>query len=91
MQEMIVHRQGSKSDDFLAEIQGVQKVNEIKILGVIVSKSLSFEIYLDTKLRDTAQVLYALKVLKSHRLNKKWDVTKATFIPKVVLHASPVW
>ena len=39
---MIVYRQGSKPDEFPAEIQGVQRVKEMKILGVILSENLSF-------------------------------------------------
>ena len=56
---MIVYRQGSKPDEFPAEIQGVQRVKEMKLLGVIVSEHLSFKMHLDAIL---AQGLYALKV-----------------------------
>ena len=75
--EMIVYRQGSKPDAFPAEIQGVQRVKEMKILGVIVSENLSFKTHLDAKLKETAQGLYALKVLKSHGLKNEnlWDIT----------------
>ena len=89
---MIVYRQGSKPDEFPAEIQDVQRVKEIKILGVIVSDNLSFKMHLDAKLKETAQGLYALKKLKSHGLKYKnlWDITKATLVSKL-LYASPVW
>ena len=87
---MIVYRQ--KPEAFPAEIQGVQRVKEMKILGVIVSENLSFKTHLDAKLKETAQGLYALKVLKSHGLKNEnlWDITKATLVSKL-LYASPVW
>ena len=89
---MIVYRRGSKPDAFQAEIQGVQRVKEMKILGVIVSENLSFKTHLDAKLKETAQGLYALKVLKFHGLKNEnlWDITKATLVSKL-LYASPVW
>ena len=42
---MIVYRQGSKPDEFPAEIQGVQRVKEMKILGVIASENLSVKMH----------------------------------------------
>ena len=77
--EMIVYRQGSKPDEFPAEIQGVQRVKEMKILGVILSENLSFKSHLDAKLKETAQGLYALKVLKSHGLKNEnlWGYNKS--------------
>ena len=89
---MITYRQGSKPDEFPAEIQGVQRVKKMKILGVILSENLSFKMHLDAKLKETAQGLYALKVLKSHGLKNEnlWDITKATLVSKL-LYASPVW
>ena len=57
-----------------------------------MSENLSFKMHLDAKLKETAQGLYALKVLKSHGLKNEnlWDVTKATLVSKL-LYASPVW
>ena len=87
--EMIVYRQRSKPDAIPAEIQRVQRVEEMKILGVIVSENSSFKTHLDAKLKETAQGLYALKVLKTHGLKNEnlWDITKATLF--CTLYASP--
>ena len=77
---------------FPAPTSGIQRVDMMKILGVTLTYTLSFNTHIDIVLRQAAQSLYALRVLRSHGLTGEalWDVTRATTLSKM-LHASPAW
>ena len=68
--EMIVYRQGSKPDAFPAEIQGVQRVKEMKILGVIVSENLSFKTHMDAKIERNRTRIICLESAEISRSEK---------------------
>ena len=77
---------------FPAPTSGIQRVDMMKILGVTLTYTLSFNTHIDIVLRQAAQSLYALRVLRSHGLTGEalWDVTRATTLSKM-LYASPAW
>ena len=64
----------------------------MNILGVSLSKTFSFNVHIDNVLRQAAQSMYALRVLRSHGLTGEslWDVTRATTLARM-LYASPAW
>ena len=92
--EMIVSRPRVGRDHlaFPAPTSGIQRVDMMKILGVTLTYTLSFNTHIDIVLRQAAQSLYALRVLRSHGLTGEalWDVTRATTLSKM-LYASPAW
>ena len=73
-------------------IPGIQRIDMMKILGVSLSNTFSFDAHIDIALRQAAQSMYALRVLRSHGLTGEalWDVTRATTLARM-LYASPAW
>ena len=71
---------------------GVTRLNNIKILGVTVTDTLSFEMHISGVISKCAQTSYALRILRAHGLNGQalWDVTRSTLVSKL-MYASPVW
>ena len=71
-------------------IPGIQRVDQMVVLGVTVQNQLSFKPYIDSLVSRCAQTFFALRVLRSNGLsgNAMWDVTQATLINKM-LYASP--
>ena len=73
-------------------INGIQRVDEIKCLGVTLSFKLSFSQHINETLTTCSQSLYALRNLKAHGLCNDLPnvIFKATTLSKL-LYASPVW
>ena len=92
--EMIVSRprSGREVRAYPAPTAGIQRVEVMNILGVSLSKTFSFNVHIDNVLRQAAQSMYALRVLRSHGLTGEslWDVTRATTLARM-LYASPAW
>ena len=64
----------------------------MKILGVTITDTLSFEPHVTNVLARCAQTGYARRILRAHGLNGPalWNVTRATLISKLI-YASPAW
>jgi len=64
----------------------------MKILGVIMSKHLSFDLHISSINAKARQSMYALRVLGAHGLKGTMmdDVTKATTVARM-LYAAPAW
>ena len=65
---------------------GVTRLNNIKILGVIGTDTLSFEMHISGVISKCAQTSYALRILRAHGLNGQalWDVTRSTLVSKLM-------
>ena len=92
--EMIVSRPrvGREHLTYPTPIPGIQRIDMMKILGVSLSNTFSFNAHIDIALRQAAQSMYALRVLRSHGLTGEalWDVTRATTLARM-LYTSPAW
>jgi hypothetical protein len=91
--EIIIRRPKSRNANLPPPpIPGIQRVDQMVVLGVTVQNQLSFKPYIDSLVSRCAQTFYALRVLRSNGLsgNALWDVTQATLINKM-LYASPLW
>ena len=92
--EMIVSRPRASRENlaYPAPIPGIQCVDMMKILGVSMTYTFLFNAHIDITLRQAAQSMYVLRVLRSHGLTGEalWDVTRAT-IQARMLYASPAW
>ena len=92
--EMIVSRPrvGREHLTYPTPIPGIQRIDMMKILGVSLSNTFSFNAHIDIALRQAAQSMYVLRVLRSHGLTGEalWDVTRATTLARM-LYASPAW
>ena len=92
--EMIVRgpgwRAGGGSDPI--ETPGLTRVSSLKVLGVILSNNLSFNIHIDKICCRARQSLYAFRALAAHGLagRKLYDVVRATTLSRL-LYAAPAW
>ena len=67
---MIVHHPRRKIKlTFPIAIPGINRVNKLKILGVIVSDTLSFHNHVDAVVEKTARSLYVLKTIRADGLD----------------------
>ena len=73
-------------------IPGLLRVDQMKILGVTFSKTMTFTAHVDSLVCQSSQSMYALRVLRLHGLfaNPLWEVTRATLVARL-LYASPAW
>ena len=74
------------------EISGLQRVKQIKILGVIITNGLSVSPHVQSVIASCAQVLYALRILRAHGLcdSALQTIYRSVVISKV-LYASSAW
>ena len=75
-------------------LPGIQRIDMMNILGVSLSNTFSFDAqcHIDIALRQAAQSMHTLRVLRSHGFtgDALWDVTRATTLVRM-LYASPAW
>ena len=73
-------------------IPGIQRVDQLVVLGVTIHERLSFKPHIDKVVSRCAQTFYALRVLRADGLSGSalWDVSNAILISRI-LYASPVW
>ena len=73
-------------------IQGIQRVDQMVVLGVLVHERLSFKPHIDNVVSRCAQTFNALRVLKSAELSgyALLDVANAVLISRI-MYASPAW
>ena len=90
--EIVVHRPRAKNLLFPPAVDGVERLDVINVLGVLVDSTLSFRAQVDRLVGQSAQTLYALRILKHHGLcgPPLWNVATATLLSRL-LYASPVW
>jgi hypothetical protein len=92
--EMVVYRQGGNWRKVVLPpvFPGIERVDQIKVLGVTLTSALRFDSHISNVLKQTTQSSYALKILKAHGLSGAplWDITRATVVARL-LYASPVW
>ena len=89
--EMIVKRPRTKAEP-PPPLHGIERVDNMNILGVIFQYNLSFTLQVDRLVVRGAQTMYALGTLKRHGLSgaSLWEVTRATFIARLT-YASQAW
>ena len=76
----------------VALIPNIDRVDSLKILGVIIGKNLSMKEHIDAITASAAQSLYAIKLLRSHGLDAGScnTVCRATVVAKLT-YAAPSW
>ena len=90
---MVVHSLNKKKHIvFPNTLPGIERVYSMRILGVIVSNTLSFKMHVNNIVEKVNRSFYALKTLRAHGLGGQalWDVTRATLVAQL-LYASPAW
>ena len=92
--EMIIHKPGVRLGNLSVSqpTAGVTRCSSLKILGVTVTDTLSFDLHILNVAAQCAQTGYALRILRSHGLTGPalWNVTRATLVSKLA-YASPAW
>ena len=71
---------------------GIERVTSLKVLGVTLSGNFSMTEHVAERIASSGQCLYALKILRSHGLDRECTqlIFKATVIAKLT-YASPAW
>ena len=92
--EMIIHRPRTKLENCNVPLptDGLTRLTQIKILGVIVTDTLSFDMHISNVITRCSQTSYAFRIMRAHGLigRELRDVTRATLVSKL-MYASPVW
>ena len=89
-QEIVIYKNKKIAEP--TSIHGVNRVNSIKILGVIVDKYLTFSNHISETIKSCGQAFFALKTMKQHGLSKKalQNIFCSKILPKL-LYASQSW
>ena len=85
--ELVVRRPRTKANTLPTPLVGVERVDVMNVLGVLIDGRLSFREHIDWISTKSAQSLYALRNLRAHGL---WTVTEATLISRIT-YASQSW
>ena len=92
--ELIIHRPRTRIENCNVPppSDGVTRLNNIKILCVIVNDTSSFEMHISGVISRCAQASYALRIMHAHGLlgQALWDVTRSTLVSRLT-YASPAW
>src|SRR6218665_1970182 len=93
--ELIVFRRGGHVRSQLPTspiICGAERVDSLRVLGVVITHDLSMTAHLDQALSSCASSICALRVLRSHGLCPQLvhRVAKATAVASL-MYASPAW
>ena len=90
--EIVFHRPNPRSFIPPINLLHIERVNEIKMLGVSISGSLKFDAHVKSVLSQCSQRLYLLKQLKNQGLpiNKLDEVYSALIVSKI-RYALPAW
>ena len=75
-----------------AATPGVTRVHSMKVLGVMLTETLSFEMHIAQICCRARQSMYALRILTAHGLSGPglYDVVRATMVAHL-LYAAPAW
>lgn len=73
-------------------VAGFERVEQVKILGVTISRRFSVSSHVDRLLASCAQTLFALRTLRHHGLNNSsiQAIFQATVVAKLA-YAAPAW
>ena len=90
--EMIIRRPQFNQAALPHPIPGIERVDSMNILGVILRCDLSFHEQVERLASQSAQTMYALRMLRSQRLSgpNLWEVAEATLVSRLS-YASQVW
>ena len=90
--EMIIRRPLFNQAALPQPISGIERVDSMNILGVILRCDLSFHEQVDRLVSQSAQTMYALRMLRSQGLSgpNLWEVAEATLVSRLS-YASQVW
>ena len=73
-------------------VLGIQRVTELKILGVTVTNHMSISYHITNILQSCAKSMYAMRVLRSHGLsNKDLQTVFRSVVVSKLLYASCAW
>ena len=89
---MIIRRPQFNQAALPHPIPGIERVDSMNILGVILRCDLSFHEQVDRLVSQSAQTMYALRMLRSQGLSgpNLWEVAEATLVSRLS-YASQVW
>ena len=90
---MIFHRPRVNSQTFPPPLDGITRVTTMNVLGVHIQSNLSFRDQVDQLVRQSAQTMYALGILRHHGLcgPPLWEVAGATLMSRLTYASSAWW
>ena len=91
--EMIFHRPRANSLTFPPPLEGITRVTTMNVLGVLIQNNLSFRDQVDHLVRQSAQTMYALRILRHHGLCGPpiWEVAGAILMSRLTYASSAWW
>ena len=91
--EMIFHGPRVNSQTFPPPLDGITRVTTMNVLGVHIQSNLSFRDHVDHLVRQSAQTMYALRILRHHGLcgPPLWEVAGATLMSRLTYASSAWW
>ena len=87
---MIFTKPRDRNKSTVTTLVGIERVTSLKVLGVTLSGNFSMTEHVAERIASSGQCLYALKILRSHGLDRECTqlIFKATVIAKLA-YASP--
>jgi len=72
---------------------GVNRIETIKILGVVLDRRLNFTLHVNSQITSCSQSLFALRTMRHHGMSEKnlQLVFSSTIIPRLLYAASAYW
>jgi hypothetical protein len=90
--EIIFSKRGFKASSIPIVIQGAERVDTIRVLGITLSSDMRMTKHTEKVLASSSTSLYALRVLRDHGMSTYalHDVAMATTVAHL-MYASPAW
>ena len=90
--EIVFRRPSPLRFHLLPSIQGIQLVDQVKSLGVILHEGLSFDLHVTSLLKQCSQRIYLLRLLRSQGMSSNHlNTIFHAIIVSRILYALPAW
>ena len=90
--EIILTRPHDRTDVTIPPIAGIDRVTDLKILGITLSERIGFSLHINNICCRAKQSFFALRVLVAHGLtgNRLFDIVRSTIVAPMT-YSSPAW
>ena len=90
--EMIFTKPRGRDRSVVPALAGIERVSSLKVLGVTLAGNFSMAEHVSERMASSGQSLYALKILRSHGMDKECtqSIFQAAVLAKLT-YASPAW
>ena len=90
--EIVFHKPNPRTFLMPAPLEGVERVNSVKLLGIILSNNLKFDMHIKSLLSQCSQRIYLIKLLRDQGLcHKKLNIIFQSLVVAKITYALPAW